>query len=69
MIGARLFLILAAGAAWGARVAEVTTIRPEATVDLRTEEGARLVNAQWRYSDAKVVEVDFRAPGPDRKPT
>ena len=61
-------LLLAASLS-AARIAEVTTIRPEAIVDLRTAEGVRLVKAQWRYSDAKVVEVDFRAPGPDRKPT
>jgi len=30
---------------------------PSAVVDLRTDEGAALVKAHWRYSDAKVVEV------------
>ena len=39
-------LLLAwSGALYGARIAEVSTVRPEATVDLRTEEGARLVKA------------------------
>src|SRR5690349_19539860 len=36
---------------------------PLATVDLMTEAGAKLVKAQWRYSDTKIVETDF--PGPD----
>ncbi len=49
--------------------AQVTTdapvALPAAIVDLRTAEGAGLVGAQWRYSDAKVVEVDHRDPGPD----
>ena len=43
--------------------------RPDATIDLATAEGVRLVKGQWRYSDARIVEVDFRAPGPDLRPT
>jgi len=33
--------------------------RPDAVIDLQTEEGAALVGAQWRYSDARVEEIDF----------
>jgi gluconolactonase len=33
--------------------------RPDAVVDLQTDEGAALVGAVWRYSDARVEEVDF----------
>jgi len=36
---------------------------PAATVDLMTEAGARLMKAQWRYSDTRIVETEF--PGPD----
>lgn len=43
--------------------------RPEATIDLATLAGAALVNGQWRYSDTKIVEVDFRAPGADGQPS
>jgi gluconolactonase len=43
--------------------------RPDATVDLRTREGAELVKGIWHYSDVKIVEADFRAPGPDLKPS
>src|SRR5713226_10162815 len=43
--------------------------RPDATIDLRTTEGAQLVRGQWRYSDVKIVEVDSRGPGPDLKPS
>ena len=43
--------------------------RPEAMIDLTTEEGLRLVKGEWRYSDTKIVEIDFRAPGPDGQPT
>ena len=43
--------------------------KPEATVNLATEDGVRLMKGQWRYSDTKIVEVDFRGPGPDGMPT
>ena len=54
-------------------LAQVTTdlpaALPAAVVDLRTQAGAALVGAQWRYSDVKVVEVDHHAPGPDLRPS
>ena len=43
--------------------------RPDAAVDLATTEGAALVKGQWRYSDTRIVDVDFRAPGADLQPT
>jgi gluconolactonase len=43
--------------------------KPEATIDLATNEGVQLVKGQWRYSDTKIVEVDFRGPGGDGQPT
>lgn len=43
--------------------------KPAAVVDLATDEGARLVNGQWRYSDTRIVETDFRVAGPDKQPT
>jgi gluconolactonase len=33
--------------------------RPDAVVDLQTDEGAALVGAEWRYSDAHIEEIDF----------
>ena len=41
--------------------------KPDAIVNLATSEGIQLVKGQWRYSDARIVEVDHRAPGPDLK--
>ncbi len=41
----------------------------EATIDLATREGVALVHGQWRYSDTRIVEVDFTGPGPDGQPT
>ena len=40
-----------------------------ATVDLGTPEGVALVQGQWRYSDTKIIEVDFTGPGADGQPT
>lgn len=42
---------------------------PEAVIDLATSEGAALVKGAWRYSDTRITEVDFKAPGPDKQPT
>jgi gluconolactonase len=38
---------------------ELIPARPDAIVDLQSTEGAGLVGAQWRYSDARVEEIDF----------
>ena len=40
-----------------------------AIVDLATRGGTQLVSGRWRYSDARIIEVDHRAPGPDLKPS
>ena len=54
----------------GAQVTgDVPAGRPVAVVDLATREGAQLVSGQWRYADARIIEVDHRAPGPDLKPS
>ena len=33
--------------------------RPDAVIDLQTDEGAALVGGTWRYSDARVEEIEF----------
>jgi len=43
---------------------ELAMGKPNAVVDLRTQEGVDLLKARWHYSDARIVEVDFKAPGP-----
>jgi len=40
-----------------------------ATIDLATEAGTRLAQAQWRYHDTQIVEVEFQGAGPDGQPT
>jgi len=44
---------------------DLPAVLPAAVVDLRTDEGARLVQAQWRYSDVDIVAVSHHEPGPD----
>jgi gluconolactonase len=43
--------------------------KPDAIVDLRTRDGVQLVQGEWRYSDARLIEVDFNAAGADMKPS
>jgi hypothetical protein len=43
--------------------------RPEAVIDLGTQQGINLVGGEWRYSDTKIIEVDFKAAGADGQPT
>jgi gluconolactonase len=43
--------------------------KPEATVDLATNQGVEAVKGAWRYSDTKIIEVDFKAPGADGQPS
>jgi gluconolactonase len=56
-------------------VAAVTSVqdapagRPDATIDLATSAGVALVGGQWRYGDARIVEVTAKGPGPDLKPS
>ncbi|HET9275937.1 MAG TPA: SMP-30/gluconolactonase/LRE family protein [Gemmatimonadales bacterium] len=69
--GARVIaLLLAAAGPVAAQVTQdVPAGRPEAIVDLTTSEGVRLVGGQWRFADARVVEVAHRSPGPDLRPS
>ncbi len=61
---------LLVGAELGAQVTtDLPASLPAAVVDLRTADGARLVGAKWRYSDAQVIEVEHREPGPDLRPS
>jgi gluconolactonase len=41
------------------RPPELLPGRPDAVVDLQTAEGAALVGAEWRYSDARVEAIEF----------
>ena len=46
-------------------VRQSTDGRPDAVIDLRTDSGVQLVRGEWRYSDARPIDVESRAPGAD----
>jgi gluconolactonase len=50
-------------------VRQATDGRPDAVIDLRTNEGVDRVRGQWRYADARLSEVESRGPGPDLRPS
>jgi hypothetical protein len=55
---------------WAAALDETLAKRkPEATIDLATKQGVESVKGDWRYSDTKIIEVDFKAAGADGQPT
>jgi gluconolactonase len=58
-------VLLAATGATAQVTSDAPAIRPDAIVDLTSSEGIALVRGQWRYRDARLVEVDHRGPGPD----
>ena len=62
-------LLFAATFARAASLEEILAKRkPEATLDLATKEGAQVVKGEWRYSDTKIIEIDFNAAGADGQP-
>src|SRR5215212_3896151 len=74
MLGEALLFLLVLTAAGAAGAKEILGGVPDgavpaATVDLTTEEGLKAVGGAWRYSDTRIVETEFRAPGPDGQPT
>jgi gluconolactonase len=69
VIGAAVLMLTASLAEAQHAVRRSTDGRPDAVVDLRTEEGARIVQGQWRYSDTRLAEVAARAPGADLRPS
>ncbi|MFN7933038.1 MAG: SMP-30/gluconolactonase/LRE family protein [Bryobacteraceae bacterium] len=50
-------------------VPETPAGKPLATVDLSTDAGASLMKGQWRYSDVRIIETEFLAPGADGQPS
>src|SRR5262245_38863215 len=66
VFGALVFL---AGRAFAETNADAPAGKPDAVIDLAMRDGVDLVKGQWRYSDTKIIPVDFRAAGPDKQPT
>lgn len=48
---------------------EVPAGKPEAMIDLASASGVDLIKGNWRYSDTRIIEVDFRGPGQDKQPS
>ena len=69
LIAAGALAIAVASTARAQVTADAPVIRPDAIVNLASDEGAALVNGQWRYRDATIVQVDHHAPGPDLRPS
>lgn len=42
----------------------LTVDKPQAIADLKTVQGASLVNAKWFVQEAHIRDIDFKAPGP-----
>jgi len=66
ILGLLLFLT---GRAFAETNADTPSNKPDAVIDLATKEGDDLVKGQWRYSDTKIIQVDFKAAGADKQPT
>src|SRR6201993_2514243 len=62
-------LVFLAGRTLAETKSDIPAGKPEAVIDLATREGVDLVKAQWRYSDTKIIQVDFKAAGPDKQLT
>jgi len=73
VIAAALYFGLAASAGNAMQPAktsaDVPAGTPAAKIDLGTADGVNVVKGQWRYSDTKIVEVNFVGPGVDKQPT
>ena len=55
--------------AWAQVTGDAPGVRPDAIVDLKTDEGIGLVKGQWRYSNVKIIDVDHHSPGVDLAPS
>jgi gluconolactonase len=65
LVAAMIVAGLVPRGAWAQATVDLPAVLPQAVVDLRTDGGARLVEAQWRYSDVTIVEAHHREPGSD----
>jgi gluconolactonase len=61
LIALALLLTLAAMAQ---ETRQLAVDKPQAIADLKTENGAALVNAKWYVQNARITDADFRQPGP-----
>jgi len=62
-------LVIGATSAYAQVTGDAPGVRPDAIVDLKTDEGIGLVKGQWRYSNTKVIDVNHHSPGTDLAPS
>ncbi len=62
-------LALSVQPSWAQVTGDAPGVRPDAIVDLKTDEGIGLLKGQWRYSNVKIVDVDHHSPGADLAPS
>jgi len=55
--------ILAALLLFSQETRQLATGKPQAVADLKTTEGAALVNASWYVQPAHIVDANFKSPG------
>jgi gluconolactonase len=61
--------LLSGASSFAQTTADTPKGQPEATINLATVEGVKMVKGEWRYSDTKIIEIDFKGSGPDNQPT
>lgn len=49
--------------------ASIPDTKPVASIDLASADGVQAVKGKWRYSDTRIVEVDFKSAGTDNQPS
>ncbi|HAO45674.1 MAG TPA: hypothetical protein DCQ97_02030, partial [Chitinophagaceae bacterium] len=59
-----LFFSLLSVELFAQEIRQLSVDKPQAVADLKTTEGAALVNAKWFVQEAHVQEIAFKAPGP-----
>ncbi|WP_407527913.1 SMP-30/gluconolactonase/LRE family protein [Lacibacter sp. MH-610] len=58
------FLLLLAIALFAQETRQLAVDKPQAIADLKTAEGAAILNARWFVQNAHIVNADFKTPGP-----
>ena len=59
-----ILLLVASVVIFAQETRQLAVDKPRAIADLKTNEGAALVNAKWFVQEAQVINADFKAPGP-----
>src|SRR5215510_12192362 len=59
-----ILLIVASLIVFAQETRQLAVDKPQAIADLKSDEGAALVDAKWFVQGAHVVTADFNAPGP-----